>query len=198
MLRARRGSPEKKSVSARYKKGQYLAAFVNAPWCLHFRGTEAGRRQPLARSRRAHFHTGHRGICLDGLALWQIQAQPKVQSYLRSTRSCRCPWPLMGDADGPSLVRGRLPERLSGGRVETSSVGGCRRITGGSGRSVSQSVGRSQQRTIRGGFKSMQPVSKGGSSNGVQLRCSVAPPLLCWQTLGGGSDVWLFGPGQLH
>lgn len=64
VLRARRGSPEKKSVSPRCKSvsGALVSACISID--AHSRDIEGGRPQPPARCRRGHYHRGHRGISL--------------------------------------------------------------------------------------------------------------------------------------
>lgn len=62
VLRARRGSPEKKSVSPRYHKVSNNPNKMEE--YVHFRDTAEGRLQLLVRYRRGRVHTSHRGLDL--------------------------------------------------------------------------------------------------------------------------------------
>jgi hypothetical protein len=64
VLRARKGSPEKKSVSPRCTKLAAAYTLCPAELLIRFLGIEGGPQQLLSRSRRGLARIGHREICL--------------------------------------------------------------------------------------------------------------------------------------
>lgn len=71
VLRALRGSPEKKSVSPRWDLSISGAIIKGPERNEHFRDTAGGRRLPPARCRREQARKGHRGIWLVGISKGQ-------------------------------------------------------------------------------------------------------------------------------
>src|SRR6478735_2469457 len=65
VLKARRGSPEKKSVSPRYIKSVTFPISIKG--YVRFRGIAKGRLQPLVRYRQGRVRTSHRGLVLQSV-----------------------------------------------------------------------------------------------------------------------------------
>ena len=89
VLRARSGSPEKKSVSPRW-------VAVSSPFAvkirfistrhLHSRGIAADRRQPLARYRPEPARTVHHGTCLVTFSICHVRRVPCMFAHTATTR----------------------------------------------------------------------------------------------------------------
>ena len=65
VLKARRGSPEKKSVSPRYIKSATFPTSIKG--YIRFPGIAEGRLQPLVRYRQGQVRTSHRGLVLQSV-----------------------------------------------------------------------------------------------------------------------------------
>lgn len=110
VLRARSGSPEKKSVSPRwYSVSRRHSDRSHWGHDKRFRDTGAGRPRPPARCQREPARTDHRGISLARISIGSsIERVRAGQIYLRSTMSCRRPllkWVLKAvDGDGWLLL----------------------------------------------------------------------------------------------
>jgi len=109
VLKARKGSPEKKSVSPRCT---YLAAaytFCLAELLIRFLGIEGGLQQLLSRSQRGLARIGHREICLWFIRICPASCPSTWYPYLHSTKIHRHPSPEVSPA---GLVVNRIRGQL--------------------------------------------------------------------------------------
>lgn len=97
VLRARRGSPEKKSVSPRCRIVSDAPVSSWGSVDVRFRDIAGDQPLPPVRCLRGHYHRGHRGISLGVTSaqtgLPRTFSGLSVSHYLGSMLSCKHPWP---------------------------------------------------------------------------------------------------------